>query len=259
MLPAPILNARGDASRPPSKVDAMPEMSETHILLLGRYQNLGTPEEITRKQADLEKDNQKQRQEIDGLKQKVAPEGAVVLTDDADKKRWEKFKGLPEDFDPEAVVRERDDLKVKDETRTRTDAARAAAKAAWGNEAAATLLLRLDGFKDGTYEVRKEKKDDGKGGKVDTEVAYFTPAGENQTAVRLVDHAEATLEKEVVQLLASTAGTTANGGPAGGTAAGGAGRGAPMIQQRSGAGTAATTVAEADVRERKAGAVRAGL
>lgn len=234
----------------------MPEMSEAAILRLGRYENLGTPEEIQKKRTALEADNQRQRGEIATLKQQVPAEGAVVLTEEGQKKLWAKVKDLPEDFDPAAVVRERDELKVKDATRTRLDDAREAAKATYGNDDAADVLLGLDGMKDGTYE-KKQVTVKGQNGAADTKVDewHFTPAGEGQKSSPLKDYVAGRFSK-VEPLLAAKAAAPATGARTTTTTS----AGVTVPAQRSGDGSApVTTVTDDTVRETKLSGARAGL
>lgn len=233
----------------------MPEMDQSHILLLGRYQNLGTPEELERKRRDLEKDNQKQRTEIEQLTARIPAEGAVVLTEEGHKKLWAKVKDLPEDFDPAAVVKERDDLKVKDAVRTRTDAAREAAKATWGNDDAADVLLGLDGMKDGTFE-KKQVTVKGQNGAADTKQDewHFTPAGEGQKASPLKEYVAERFAKVEPLLAAKAPAPGSTGARTTSTA------GVTVPAQRSGDGSApVTTVTDDTVRETKTSAARAGL
>ncbi|HLM69334.1 MAG TPA: hypothetical protein VK358_17470 [Longimicrobium sp.] len=228
-------------------------MSEAAVLLLGRYQNIGTPEEIQRKREELERDNAKQRGEISEARAKAAPEGAIIIADAAEKARWEKVKAMPADFDPEQAAKELDDLRQKDTERTRADTARAAVKAEGWADDRGDVLLQLRDVGGATFSTKKVKEKDGKGADVEVERGFITLPGENQRAVRLSEFATEKLPAPVAALLT------------GSTTAGGAGRsgdrgGITYPPQQHGTGTPpAGTPADTHVRAGHSASARAGL
>lgn len=162
----------------------MPEISDSDFRQFVAYQQIGTPQEITKKVGDLEKDNHQQRDQIRDLKEKIPKEGSVVLPKEKAEALTEYEKlGTPQDLGK--VSGELDDLRKKDQQRTREDAFRAAVKAAkWPEDTVATLLdmRSLDGA---TVEVKKEKSDKGE----DVEVPYVTLSGDGQKAQKLSEFA----------------------------------------------------------------------
>lgn len=152
----------------------MPEISDAELRTLVAFQNLGTPNEIQKKIADLEKDNATQRDEIRTLKETVPKDGEIVVKKtDAD--RLEKFKqfGKPEDVEAklqegETAIKERDYLK-------RTSAARNFAKAAGLADEAVETMVAIPALEKAGFEVKTEKvKDSVTGKETEMEVAYIT-------------------------------------------------------------------------------------
>lgn len=111
-------------------------------------------------------------------KKKLPAADAVILTGD-DAKSWTALKeaGLTKAEDLKKGLEERDSLKKKDEQRTRDDARRTAAKAAGLDPDALGKIAGVDTL---TFELKEETVDGAKKG-----VAYVTPPGEKQTAVKL--------------------------------------------------------------------------
>jgi hypothetical protein len=191
--------------RIPSHGEAqMPEITDAQAGEYRRYTQFGTPDEVDGLKKEVERvkaENAKLRDKKRELEATVPPEGAKVLTGD-DAKRWEAFQALqksPEELaagavlsaddkkeweafkalevkaaDVPNIVKERDELKTKDEQRSRLDAIAAVVKAMnWPDETAATIgdLRSLDGA---VFEVKKEKTKDATGADVDADVPYVT-------------------------------------------------------------------------------------
>lgn len=156
----------------------MPEITDAELRTFVAYQQLGSPQEITKKIGDLEKDNHRYRQEEKpALEARLPKEGEVVVPKEkaAALESYEKL-GKPEDL--QKTVTEVEELRTKDAARTREDAFRGAAKAmGWPEETVATLLdmRSLDGAK---IELKKEKGKDAKGAEVEMDVPYVTLAGD---------------------------------------------------------------------------------
>lgn len=166
----------------------MPEITEAALAEYHAYKGIAsTPDEVRRKIDKLEKDNRDQREEIRDFKEQVKQipaEGSVVLSGD-NAKKWKAYEEIGQD--PEALkaaVTERDQLKVKDEQRTRDDARAAAAEAAGYDHA---VLAGLEGAKGLVFEVKTEKVTGADGQRTDKKVAYVTPAGDGAKQVAFDD------------------------------------------------------------------------
>lgn len=182
----------------------MPEITEAQAAEYRLYTQFGTPDQVDSLKKEVERvkaENAKLRDKKRELEAAVPPEGAKVLTGDA-VKRYEAFEALqksPEELaagavlsadekkeyeafkasgvkaaDVANIVKERDDLKAKDEQRSHRDTLAKVAKAmGWPEESAATMadMRSLDGA---TFEVKKEKTKDEKGADVEKDVHYVT-------------------------------------------------------------------------------------
>lgn len=160
----------------------MPEISDSDFRTLIAYQQLGTPQEISKKITDLEKDNHKYRQEEKPALEAKLPKAGEVVVPKETAEALAKYEALGKPEDLTTVVAERDQLRDKDAQRTREDAWRGAVRAmGWPEETVSTLLdmRSLDGA---AVEVKREKNDKGQ----DVEVPYVTLAGEGQKAQTLV-------------------------------------------------------------------------
>lgn len=193
-----------------------------------------SPADVTRKIGELEADNQKQRREIEGLKEKakgLPPEGSIVLTAD-DAKTYEAWKALgvkPEDV---AMLKtERDTLATEKKQRDRKDILRSALATEGWNEQAPDVLQNTTGFDAlelSEGEVTVERLNAGKKENVKQKTAFATVDGKQ---VRVAD-----IIKEKWPYLAPVLVASANGN---GSGAGGDGRGVP--EQRGMASAGGTT------------------
>lgn len=177
----------------------------------------GGPEGLQGKISKLEEDAATFRTKSKDLEGRVPKEGAVVLEGDdakrwdafqalgktpeelaagvvlsaADKAKWDAFNALevkPEDI-PE-IIKERDDLKVKDAQRARTDSIRDAVEAmGWPKEVAATIA-DMKSLDEAVFEVKPEKVKDGAGKETDAKVPYVVVKGGQ--AVKLAEFAAQT-------------------------------------------------------------------
>ena len=213
----------------------MPEMSENSVMLLGRYQNLGTPEEIHSKRTSLEDDNRKQRDEIRDLKEttkKLPKEGERVLTAD-EAKEWEAYKALGQT--PAELAKRAADFEVlaqKDAERTRSDNAAEAVVAEGWKPDAASVLLRLKDVDGATFEKKKVKEKDRAGADVEVERGFITLPGEGQKPQRLSEFVKA-MPPAVATMLTGTAAGTGTAG----TGASAERGGITYPPQRHGSGT----------------------
>lgn len=163
----------------------MPEVSENVLTELAEYRAIGrAPEDVRRKIADLEKDNQKQRSEIDGLKERVKAlpaEGAVVIPPGEDATEYAAWKALGlKAADVAKVTKERDDLSAKDVARTRKDVLAAARETEQWNEQAPDVLLDIAGFAEMELtqgDVTVEKTVNGKKENQKAKTAFVTVDG----------------------------------------------------------------------------------
>lgn len=167
----------------------MPEITDSqHREYLSFVALQMSPTDITAKIGKLEKDNQKQRDEIrerDKKLEALPPEGAAVLTGD-DVKEWEAVKALGvKATEVKKGLEERDTLKVEKAGRDRRDAlARAVGTEGWSPESAKVLAKLLG---DLPVEVKDEDVDvteNGKTAKKKLPVGYVTVDGKG---VRLSD------------------------------------------------------------------------
>jgi hypothetical protein len=185
----------------------MPEITDAQMAEYRAYQSVGgTPDQLTKKVGDLEKDNQKQRDEIRGLRDdkkaleaKLPADGAVVLTGD-DAAAWPRYAKLGKPDELEGAVTERDTLKKDAAARAWEDRVKAAAEAeGWGGKPG-ILKLALRGLEDHVLEVRDEKGDKG-----EAKVAYIKEPGEGKSARKLRDFLK-DREPEVLEALGAAAG-----------------------------------------------------
>jgi hypothetical protein len=172
----------------------VPEMPESAFTELAQYRAIAsTPAEVTRKIADLEKDNQKERDKVRDLTEKakaLPPEGSVVLDAEAAKKHaaFEALGKTPEELGK--LTGEVEELKTKDAARTRQDAFAGAVKALGWPEDTVTTLLDMKSLDGALVEVKTEKVAGRDGKQVDTPVPYVTLAGEGQKAQRFSEFVE---------------------------------------------------------------------
>ena len=172
----------------------MPEMPESAITELAQYRAIApSPSEAARKIADLEKDNQKEREKVRDLTEKVKaipPEGAVVLTGDA-AKAHEAFTALGVKPEEVATIKaERDDLSGKLKERERKDAFAKVAKLGDYSEDAIATMLDMQSLNGAAWEFKATKVKDPKSGKdVDTEEAWLTLPGDGQKPQKFTDFA----------------------------------------------------------------------
>lgn len=151
-----------------------------------------SPTDITSKLAKMEKDNQKQRDEIRERDEKlkaVPAEGSKVLTAD-EAKEWEAVQALAlKPADIKKAVEERDALKTKVATRERDDGlAKAVATEEWMPEST-KVLARLLG--ETPFETKDEEVEVTRGGvkvKEKQTVGYVIEGGKH---VRLSEWAKA--------------------------------------------------------------------
>lgn len=163
----------------------MPEITDAELRTFARYQNLGTPEDLQKKITDLERDNHKYRQEEKpALEAKLPKEGEVVIPKEkADALASYEALGKPEEL--KTVAQEVEELRTKDQQRTREDAFRAAARAVGWPEDTVLTLLDMRSLDGAAVELKPEKNDRGE----DVQVPYVTLAGEGQKAQKLSDFA----------------------------------------------------------------------
>lgn len=193
----------------------MPEITDTqHREYLSFLALNQSPADITAKFGKLEKDNQKQRDEIRERDEKLKAlpaEGAKVLTKE-EAEEWEAFQALKlKPKQVEETVAERDTLKAKVEEREKRDAlSKAVATEGWADESIPVLhkLLGSVPLELKTEDVEVTK--DGKKTKESKPVGYVTVEGK---AVRLSAWAESE-GLPATFFTASTAKTTGDWRPA---------------------------------------------
>ena len=154
------------------------------------------------------------------------PADAVVLSDPKDRERWAAFNKLG--LEPADIEKERGELvqlRDKDVKRTNKDERDACAKVAGFNPEALNSIAGVDAIK---FERRMEKVRDAKGVESLVEEAYITPPGENQTPVKLKEHAASAWKVMLPALTASA--DTSQAEPAQ--------PGQPFVAQHSGTGGA---------------------
>lgn len=212
VLPNPVANVAAPPSDAEAQKAPMPEITDSqHREYLSFVALQMSPAEITGKIGKLERDNQKQRDEIrdrDKKLEALPAEGAVVLTGD-DAKEWEAVKALnAKASDLKKGMEERDALKVEKAGRDRRDAlGRAVGTEGWAPESA-TLLARLLG--ETPVEVKEEDVDvteNGKTVKKKLPVGYVTVDGKS---MRLSEWA--TKEELPASLFAASTAKPDNGG-----------------------------------------------
>jgi len=160
----------------------MPEITDAEIMEFARYRIFGTPDTVGKKINDLEKDNRKQREEINGLRESVPEEGQLLISKE-DGIEFKSFMELGKSVD----VKIRLEAGTKASTKlqgleTRT-AAVSFAKAAGLAEQAVDTLIAIPDLNGAKFEVRKKKNDKDE----EVEIPYLTLAGENQVAMSFED------------------------------------------------------------------------
>jgi hypothetical protein len=210
-------------------------MPESAFTELAAYRAIApTPAEVTRKIADLERDNQKERDKVRDLTEKakgVPPEGSVVLTAEEAKvhEAWKALGVKPEDV--ATLKTERDTLATEKKQRDRKDILRSALATEGWNEQAPDVLQNTTGFDAlelSEGEVTVERLNGGKKENVKQKTAFATVEGKQ---VRVAD-----IIKEKWPYLAPVLVASASGN---GSTAGGDGRGVP--EQRGMASAGGTT------------------
>lgn len=150
----------------------MPEISDAELRLFARYQNIGTPEEITKKFRDLETDNKNQRDEIRDLKEKMPGEDQVIVSKkDAD--LLPKYTALGEPKDLKAKLEAGEEAEKNFAIRARRDAALDYVRAAGLAEETVDTLISLPDLADVAFEVKTGKVKDAKGQEVDGKLPYL--------------------------------------------------------------------------------------
>ena len=163
----------------------MPEISESDYRQFVAYQQLGTPQEITKKVGDLENDNKAQRDQIRELKEKVPKDGEVAVPKEkAEALAAYEELGKPEDL--KAKVEKVPQLEGEIAKRDR-EGARAEAAKALGIEGSG--LAPFAGSDTLTYEVREEEVE-ANGKKEKRPVAYVKDAEGKE--YRLAEYGKAT-------------------------------------------------------------------
>ena len=138
-----------------------------------RYRTFGTPESVGKKINDLEKDNRKQREEINGLRESVPEEGQLLISKN-DGLEFRAFQELGHSADVKARLEAGTEASTKLQgLEIRATAVSFAQAAGLAEEAVDTLIAIPDLS----------------GAKFDEMVAtpYLTLAGENQVAMSFED------------------------------------------------------------------------
>lgn len=182
--------------------------------LLSFRNQFATPTDAARKVADLEKDNQKERDKVRDLTEKVKlmpADGAVVLTGD-DAAAWPKYQALGKVEDLEKLSGRVVELEKSVADSTRKDSFAAAVKALkWPDETVATLL-DMNSLNGAVVEVKTEKATGKDGKAVDEAVPYVTLAGEGEKPQKFAEFAANAPQLKGIKMAADGgAGTSGNG------------------------------------------------
>lgn len=214
--------------------DATATVSDRDLSDLYSFRAIGaSPAEVSKKLADLEKDNQKERDKVRDLTEKlraVPAEGSVVIPPGEEATEYAAWKAL--EVKPEDVAKLKTDnatLAAEKAKRDRRDALEAARETEGWNDKAPNLLMALAGFdalEMTQGEVTVEKTANGKKESVKSKTALVTVDGK---PVRVSEWA-----KEAHPDIAPLLTVNAEGG---GEAAGGR----AVSEQRGNPGTATVT------------------
>jgi len=163
----------------------MPEITDAEIMEFARYRIFGTPESVGKKINDLEKDNRKQREEINGLREAVPEEGQLLISKE-DGLEFRSYQELGNSADVKSRLESGSEASTKLQgLEIRTTAVSFAQAAGLAQEAVDTLIAIPD-LSGAKFEVRKKKNDrDEMVG-----IPYLTLAGENQVAMSFEDAKE---------------------------------------------------------------------
>lgn len=165
----------------------MPEISDAELRQFIRYQNLGTPEEVSKKIHDLEVDNRKYRQEEKPALEARLPKDDEVIIKKADADLLPKFKELGDPKEIKAKLTEGEEAKGKLTQVQLREAATKFARAAGLADESVDTLMAIPALQGATFEVRKGKVKNEKGVEVDADIAYVTLPGENQKEMTFVE------------------------------------------------------------------------
>lgn len=155
----------------------MPEISDSDYRQFMRYQNIGTPDEITKKIASLESDNGSQRDTIRELKSKLPEDGqSVVPSEDAS--LLEKYKELGKPNELKKALEEGAEARKRADTLETRQHATQFARAVGLAEEAVETLVAIPALSGAKFEVRKTTVDD-----KEQLRGYITLPGEDQKAM----------------------------------------------------------------------------
>lgn len=161
----------------------MPEITDAELRVLARYQNMGTPEEVTKKISDLEGDNHKQREELRQAREsavQVPDGGRVIGKEDAERLDALTALGTPDEV--QAKLKAADESAGELATLKRRAAVRAAAEAAGYRPEVLENLPQSAGW---TFEVKQEGD-----GQDKANVAYVRTGKEGEDARKLAEVVE---------------------------------------------------------------------
>ena len=163
----------------------------------GKGENVS--EQLIRENIIAREKRREAEEALETLRKTLPAKDAVILTGD-DAKTWKIVTDLNvKGDDLKARVEGYETLKAKDEQRTRDDARRTAAKAAGLDPDGLSKIAGVDGL---TFEVKEETVDGAKKG-----VAYVTPPGEKQAAVKLDEWLKSNVPAPMVAALKAGEGT----------------------------------------------------
>ena len=164
----------------------MPEISQSELNQYQLYSRLGTPDEIQRKIRKLERDNHKQREEMQTLKSSAPKSDQLIITkSDADLLVSYKALGTPDEIKGK-LAKGQEAIQTATKLQSKEAAVRFA-KAAGIHEDAVDAMLELPALQGAKFEVRKGKVKNEKGEEVEAELPYITMSGENQKAMQYGD------------------------------------------------------------------------
>ena len=150
-----------------------------------RYRTFGTPESVGKKINDLEKDNRKQREEINSLREATPEEGQLLISKE-DGLEFKAYRELGNSADVKIRLESGTEASTKLQGMELRSTAVSFAQAAGLAEEAIDTLIAIPDLNGARFEVRKKKNDRDE----EIEVPYLTLAGENQVAMSFEDAKE---------------------------------------------------------------------
>ena len=164
----------------------MPEITDAELRSFVRYQNIGTVDEIQKKQADLERDNFQGREALRLAKENAPSPGSVILTAE-EGAAFVNYStlGTFEEVTNGLTAGKSASKKVR--IMEARDSATKFALASGVHTDAVDTLIGMPALEGATFEVRTKKETNEIGKEVEIQTGYITLSGDGQKAMTFED------------------------------------------------------------------------